>query len=77
MKMYNMMRNKFLSILGFCLFHSCSIASQEVYQHVTTTNIYDYLDELANNKIIEINSVIKPYSRNYIAGKLREAIKSY
>ncbi len=46
--------------------------SQEVYQHVTTQNIYEYLDEMANNKIIEINSVIKPFSRNYIAGKLKE-----
>jgi len=31
------------------------------------------LDELANNRIIELNSVVKPYSRAYIAGKLREA----
>ena len=34
--------------------------------------MYEYLDELANIKIIEINSVVKPFSRNYIAEKLTE-----
>ena len=47
--------------------------SQEVYQHVSDKNIYDFVDELANDGIVEINSVIKPYSRNYIAEKLSEA----
>ncbi len=31
------------------------------------------MDELANNKIIDINSAIKPYSRKFIAEKLLEA----
>ncbi len=49
------------------------VQAQEVYQHVTSEGIYGFIDELATNKIIEINSVIKPYSRNFIAGKLLEA----
>lgn len=70
-----MMRHKFLILLIVFAFQSVHSISQEVYQHVTTENIYDYLDELANNKIIEINTVVKPFSRNYIAGKLTEAQK--
>ncbi|TAH37956.1 MAG: hypothetical protein EYC69_14885 [Bacteroidetes bacterium] len=54
------------------LWHSHTMA-QEVYQHVSSTDIYDYLDELSNAQIIELNSAIKPYSRMLIAEKLFEA----
>jgi len=47
--------------------------SQEVPHSVSNTGIYDFLDELANTHIIEINSIIKPYSRLYISKKLVEA----
>jgi hypothetical protein len=47
--------------------------SQEVYQNIDNKGIYDLIDELANCKIITINSVIKPYSRFFIAEKLKEA----
>jgi len=47
--------------------------AQDVSQHVSNKNIYDYVDELANQKIIEINSVVLPYSRKFIADKLVEA----
>lgn len=49
------------------------IFSQVVYQDLTNTGIYDFLDELANIKIISLNSAIKPYSRLFIAEKLQEA----
>jgi hypothetical protein len=49
------------------------IISQEVNKHILFTSIYDYLDELANMKIIELNSVVKPYSRSLIYSKLHEA----
>jgi hypothetical protein len=49
------------------------IISQEVNKHILFTTIYDYLDELANIKIIELNSVVKPYSRSLIYSKLHEA----
>lgn len=35
--------------------------------------IYEFLDELANNHIIEINSAVKPYSRLFISQRLKEA----
>jgi len=47
--------------------------SQVVYEPITNNPVYDLLDELATLKIITINSVVKPYSRVYIAEKLDEA----
>ncbi|MDR1679456.1 MAG: hypothetical protein LBR81_06720 [Prevotellaceae bacterium] len=47
--------------------------SGDVPQHIAYTRIYDFLDELANDGIIEIRSVVKPYSRKFIAGKLYDA----
>ena len=46
---------------------------QIVYQDLTNNGIYDFLDELANLKIIDLSSAIKPYSRMFIAQKLKEA----
>jgi hypothetical protein len=34
--------------------------------------VYEFLDEMAQMKYIEINSSVKPYTRMYIANKLRE-----
>ncbi|HMT29430.1 MAG TPA: hypothetical protein PKD91_09145 [Bacteroidia bacterium] len=45
---------------------------QIVYQHVDNNSIYEFLDEMANMKVIELNSAIKPYSRTFIAEKLVE-----
>jgi hypothetical protein len=53
---------------------SFGISGQVVYESVQRTNIYDFLDELANEKLIDINSVVKPYSRTFIAEKLQEAL---
>ncbi len=51
----------------------CNLFSQEIPQSVQNTGIYDFLDELADNQIISINSAVKPYSRLYISDRLREA----
>ena len=47
--------------------------SQVVYEDISNNGIYEFLDELANLRLITLNSAIKPYSRNYIAQKLYEA----
>jgi len=44
--------------------------AQIVYQHVDYASIYDFLDEMANMKIIQLNSAVKPYSRLFISQKL-------
>lgn len=55
------------------VFINLAAYSQVVYESVQRTNIYDFLDELANEKVIAINSLVKPYSRSFIAEKLQEA----
>ena len=47
--------------------------AQNIPQHISYYRIYDFIDELAIDRIININSVSKPYSRNFIAQKLLEA----
>jgi hypothetical protein len=46
--------------------------AQTVFTHVRNVAVYEFLDEMANEKLIEINSAVKPYSRSFIAGKLNE-----
>lgn len=55
------------------LIGTLNIMAQDIPEHVSYTRIYDYLDELANDGVIELNSVIKPYSRKLIAQKLVDA----
>ncbi len=55
------------------LFISVWAYPQVVYEHISNTSIYNFLDELANNKIISLSDVVKPYSKKLIADKLLEA----
>jgi len=64
---------KHLRILFLLIILYAPTHAQVVYEHVSNTAIYDYLDELANNKVIVLQSVVKPYSRVFIAEKLMEA----
>lgn len=50
-------------------------SAQEVYQHISSQSIYAFLDEMANEGIIDLNSVVKPYSRSLIAEKLLQVEK--
>lgn len=47
-----------------------AVYSQEIPQHVSYYRIYDFLDELTTEGIIELNTAIKPYSRNTILEQL-------
>jgi hypothetical protein len=55
---------------------SSSLKAQEVYLHTSNESIYEFLDEFAGLGVIELNSVIKPYSRIFIANKLKEIKES-
>ena len=68
------MKNLLLILLLF--FITLTGISQVSYQHISDTEIYQFLDELANDDIIEINSVVKPYSRVFIANSLKTALNS-
>lgn len=66
--------NKLVVLFIFLVALNTSKAyNQEVSHNISNTGVYEFIDELANIRIIEVNSVIKPYSRLYIAGKLKEA----
>jgi len=47
--------------------------AQNVPVHVLNTTVYDFLDEMANKGVIDINTVVKPYSRKFVAERLLEA----
>jgi hypothetical protein len=55
------------------LISGTNLFCQEVPQSVNNSGIYNFLDELANIHIIEINSVVKPYTRQYISERLLDA----
>jgi hypothetical protein len=59
----------FASVLFF------SVKAQHIYHHVTNTGVYQFVDELANDGIIPLNSSVKPYSRIQISWMLNEASK--
>ena len=62
------MIKKYTAILFALLFAiSTSVWAQYIPQSVQYTQIYDFLDELAGEGIIHLNSAIKPYNRNLIA----------
>ncbi len=62
----------FSSVLFFFL-NGVVLYSQDIPQHISYTQIYDFLDELANDGYFELNSAIKPYSREFITKRLLEA----
>ncbi len=64
-----MTKNILFSLL--CMI-SFGLSGQVVNEHISNSNIYNFLDELANEQIIELNSAIKPYSRIMICEKLEE-----
>ena len=66
-----MPRALFITVLLIIL--PLSVRSQVVSHPVKNSGIYDFLDQLANNHVIDINSVVKPWSRIFISQKLKEA----
>ncbi|TAJ13596.1 hypothetical protein DMA11_08540 [Marinilabiliaceae bacterium JC017] len=70
-------RNYFLTLVLLLLISfTTSSFSQEVLYHVDNESLYDFLDELANNGVIDINTAVKPFSREKIAHLLQDASNS-
>ncbi|HHT23587.1 MAG TPA: hypothetical protein GXZ87_09825 [Bacteroidales bacterium] len=65
------MKKIFFSLIALAF--GLMLSAQDIPQHISYSRIYDFVDELANDGVIEINSVVKPYSRSFIAEKLLEA----
>ena len=51
-----------------------SLSAQHINQHISYTQIYDFIDELAGDGYIQVNSAVRPYTRDFIAQKLEEAL---
>ena len=49
------------------------VFGQNIPENLSYYRIYDFLDELATDGVIDVNSAIKPYNRNTIASALKEA----
>ena len=47
--------------------------AQRIPQALEYTEIYDFIEELTTDGVIQSNAAIKPYSRNYIAQVLLQA----
>lgn len=58
----------------FALVTLCTSA-QNIPQAIEYSLIYDYIDELVSDGIIQLNTAIRPYSREVIADKLAEAAR--
>ncbi|MGD2035233.1 MAG: hypothetical protein PVF73_09275, partial [Bacteroidales bacterium] len=63
---------KILYALYFVFILTIGISAQDVYIHISNQSIYTFLDEMASEKFIELNSAVKPYTRRFIAEKLDE-----
>jgi len=60
-------------ILLFLITIVLPIGAQDIPQHISYYKLYDFVDELANSGLYELNSAVKPYSRTFILEKLLEA----
>lgn len=63
--------------LMFVLFSlSLKISAQSAFEHIQNRSIYDFINELADQHIISVNSAVKPFSRLTISGFLVQAAAS-
>ncbi len=60
-------------ILAGILFSAFTSYGQAIPEHVSNKPIYSYLDELAGEKVIAIHSAVKPYTKQFIYKKLKQA----
>ena len=68
-------------VVMLCLFVVGNMCAQERHpaalggapEYLGYTQVYDFIDELADMRIISVSSVVKPYDRNQIATWLVEA----
>ncbi len=62
-----------LVLIGFA---PIFVHGQDVPYHIDNEVVYDFVDELANKGVIDVNSAVKPYSRKQIAEFLIKAKNS-
>ena len=50
-----------------------AMRAQRIPEAIEYTEIYDFIEELTSDGVIQSNAAIKPYTRDYIAARLSEA----
>ena len=50
-----------------------TLSAQRIPEMIEYTEVYDFLEELTTDGVIQTNAAIKPYTRDYIAARLMEA----
>ncbi|HQJ89084.1 MAG TPA: hypothetical protein PLB70_00530, partial [Paludibacteraceae bacterium] len=63
---------KICSILVILFALGMNLTAQFVVEDVANVAVYEFLDEMAGEKFIELNSAVKPYSKEFISDKLLE-----
>ncbi len=64
---------KKILLLLFFFFINYFVQAQTIPVHISETHLYDFIDELANEKIIDLNSAVKPYSKQQIYKWLKKS----
>ena len=64
------------TLLLFFGLRSVGVMAKDIPVSLDYTRLYDYIDELATDGVITLNSIQRPYSRIYIAEKLEEALRA-
>lgn len=76
MNIYNAgIRAGFIFAIFLILSHSSGLRAQVVFEPSKNT-VYGFLDEMAAERLISLNSFAKPYARNFIAAQL-DTISQY
>ena len=65
--------HKILILASLLLAMAATLDAQYISHNVNNKGVYEFIDELANEGLFDLNSVIKPYSRMEISGMLRSA----
>lgn len=63
---------KSLLAITFLIISTTLTIGQEIPEHISNQGIYEFLDEMASEKMITLNSAVKPYPKAFIAQKLTE-----
>jgi hypothetical protein len=63
--------NRCILLICISLFTCTRLIGQTIPVHHNSTGIYEFLDEMAALKLVELNSAIKPFSRKFIADQLQ------
>ena len=64
------------TVLILLAFFSLTVLQSQVVLEPITSSVYEFIDEMAQMKQIELNTSVKPYTRVFIAQKLQEIEKN-